>query len=235
MNDFFSIGVENKPLERYQLRNLGAGIINEIFFSKTRQSGGGIGRSAFHQSVTSENYDALFSSEFSKIKPPYEGENFLNYHLEYYLEKGGDKDKFIKHMKFVILPRMQKMYESNVYVEVLKSWIKEKSQLRNMAQKQSSTVISGSNNIVNLAGGDIHQNSVAINVTSNQYNELKDLGVEEKQISELKEIVSENKNDKPTLKSKLFKWLGAVTVSVASKGLSDNLPTIQEFVHNLIT
>jgi len=233
MNEFYSIGLENVQLVQYQLRNLGKRINNDIYFTKSRQSGGGVGNVAMSQNVNSENYDALFAFELSKIKPVYEIENMLNYHLDFYLVKGGSREKFFKHMRYVILPRIQKMYEPKVYVDVLQQWLKDNEQTKNM--KQNLGDINGSNNIVNIAGGTINQSDVSIIVSTNHYNELRSLGVEDKEIEELKEIVKANAKDKPTLKTNVFKWLSAVTVSIASKGLVDNLPKLHEFVHHLVS
>ena len=92
--------------------------------------------------------------------------------------------------------------------------------------------IFGNNSPVNVAAGiNVVQKDISIVISEDHQQQLKDLGVDEDKIQELDNIVSENKNDKQTLKSKAIKWLGSVLASVAAKGLSENIPVITEFVH----
>lgn len=95
--------------------------------------------------------------------------------------------------------------------------------------------IYGNNNPMNIATGNDIEQSLNQNITLSQENEqkLKSLGVEQENIEDLKEILLTS-TDKSTKTSKIMKWLGNVTASVAGKGLSDNLPVLIEFVHSLI-
>lgn len=95
--------------------------------------------------------------------------------------------------------------------------------------------IYGDNNPVNVAAGEnVSQNDIKNEISVINYSSLEELGVEGKEIEELKEIVVNNQNDKPNLKSKAMKWLGSVSASIAAKGLYENIPAITEFVEKLI-
>ncbi len=237
MNEFYSIANENtSPKDEYQLQNLGKERETISAFSRgSRNSyeGREPKRWSISEKVKKEDYDGLFAFKLTQVRPPYEINKTIEYHLSYYINNGGDKETFIKQLKYVIVPYFKQHKYSTVHLELLNEWIEE-NETNNKKRQMGNFNINGSNNIVNNAGGDIHQSGISINVTENQYQELKDCGVDDNQINELREIVSNPSQDKPTLKSRLIKWLGAVTVSVASKGLIDSLPKIQEFAHNLM-
>lgn len=233
MNGFYSIGSADKPLVKFQLKNLGDRIQHDISYSRSRQDGGGMGSSTYSEAVTSESYDGLFAYELSTIKPPHEVDNMLNYHLTYYLNRGGNQSTFIKQMRNTIVPYFKKYKYSEAHLGFLNDWIEE-NEHDNKNKKMGDLNISGNNNVVNNAGRDIHQSGITITVTENQYQQLKGFGVDENQISELKEIISSHSQDKPTFKSKVLKWLSAVSVSLVTKGVVDHLPQINEFAHNLI-
>ncbi|MBS1519820.1 MAG: hypothetical protein JST50_02395 [Bacteroidetes bacterium] len=94
--------------------------------------------------------------------------------------------------------------------------------------------IYGSNNPVNVAAGhNVDQKDFTFNSSIN-YSELEKLGVQKQEIEELKTIVDDHKNDKSGLKSKVLKWFGTVAASIASKGLSDQIPAVMEHIHHLI-
>jgi hypothetical protein len=95
--------------------------------------------------------------------------------------------------------------------------------------------IYGSNSPTNIATGDnVTQTKNVTTISSADEEKLKNLGVETIQIEELKEILRQGSVDKPTKTSKIMKWLGAVSASVAGRGLYDNIPAITEFVQRLI-
>jgi hypothetical protein len=98
-----------------------------------------------------------------------------------------------------------------------------------------TTNVYGNNSPVNLAAGEkVTQKDISINYSFIEYTALEELGVEKKEIEDLKIILSENSSDKPSLKSKTIKWLGSISASVAAKGLYENIPAITEFVVKLI-
>ncbi|HWK03753.1 MAG TPA: hypothetical protein VNS58_08980 [Puia sp.] len=109
-----------------------------------------------------------------------------------------------------------------------------------MEENKSETVsniitnhIHGDHSPVTIAAGQTAiQKDINITLTNVDYSELQKLGVSNLQVEELKEIVKEHKNDKPTLTSKVGKWMGNVTTSLVTQGLIRNLPQITEFIQH---
>jgi hypothetical protein len=98
-----------------------------------------------------------------------------------------------------------------------------------------TTNIYGDNNPLNIAAGDsVNQSGNINNISTIDYSQLEKLGVSSTDIVELKELVSKTPKESGQLKQKVLKWLGTVSASVASKGLTDNLPAITEFIGQLI-
>ena len=237
MNDFYSIAeINTEPVDIYQLENLG---IDRITMSGGKPIRDGYGSKKWEtwsvsQKVTSEDYDNAFAYKITKVNPPYNLENLLNYHCQKYIDRGGDKDNFLKQIRYVVLVYMKKYYSKNqAHIELTEKWLTEQT-TDNKKEISMGTNLSGNNNIINIAGGNIHQSGIALNVSENQITELKELGVDESQIAEIKAIVANKSQDKPTLKAGILKWLNSVTASLATKGLIDNLPKLQEFAHHLI-
>jgi len=235
LNEFYSISVHGqKPNDEYQLENLGIERVNTAFvfrISSDRNRNTIIEGAPIR--VTKDDYDGAFAFKLTQVKPPYFINKAIEYHLDFYISNGGSQDTFIKHMNYVIVPYFQQYKYSEVHLQLLNEWIEENNS-KNKKTKMSDLNINGNNNVVNNAGGDIHQSGVTINVSESQYKELKELGVDDTHISELREIVSNHSNDKPTFKGRIKKLFDAILVSVASKGLVENLPKLNEFIHHLI-
>ncbi len=95
--------------------------------------------------------------------------------------------------------------------------------------------IYGDNNPLNIAAGlNVEQKEIQNIFKEKDYNELEKLGVNKKEIDELKQIIQSHSNDKSTVKQKTLKWFGSVSASIAAKGLYDNLPAITDFIHKLL-
>lgn len=94
--------------------------------------------------------------------------------------------------------------------------------------------IYGNNSPFNIAVGQTITQSDFLCLTTLQLKELSNLGVKQEQIKELEQIVKENKKDKTTLTSKIMKWLGSVSASMAARGLYDNIPMLADFVSSSI-
>lgn len=73
-----------------------------------------------------------------------------------------------------------------------------------------------------------------LQLSQNDKEVLKSYGIVDTEINDLNEIIVQNKDDKPSLQSKVMKWLGSVSASVAAKGFSDNIPYIVDFVQKII-
>lgn len=117
--------------------------------------------------------------------------------------------------------------------------IRSTSKYEKEKEKQFPSLYIGGNMAGNINTGKVHgnlhqENTGSIIINADKEAELKSYGVEQAQVDELKTIVSTSK-DKATLTSKVMKWLGSVSASIASRGLYDNIPAVTDFVHKLIS
>lgn len=95
--------------------------------------------------------------------------------------------------------------------------------------------IYGNNNPLNVAAGDnITQGNINVTITQDQLSKLKELGVQDNELSELTEIDKEAPKGNSRRKSKIMGWLGKVTSSLAARGIYESIPTVVEYVGNLI-
>jgi len=95
--------------------------------------------------------------------------------------------------------------------------------------------IYGNNNPINVAvGTNVEQKDINNAFSDNDYSELEKLGIDKKEINDLRLIVQTYSKDKAALKQKALKWFGSVSASVAAKGFYDNLPAISEFIHKML-
>jgi hypothetical protein len=94
-------------------------------------------------------------------------------------------------------------------------------------QNITNNIYGNNNNIA--TGQNVEQN---INQSFIDYEKLKEYGVEEQHIEELKII--EKESDKNILKNNILDWLGKVSAAIAARGLYDNFPSIIECVKSLI-
>ena len=109
--------------------------------------------------------------------------------------------------------------------------------LKNPKRNHFSTIptISGNGNVVTVAGGNVHQSNISINISTNfNYDSLKELGIGDTEINELKKINVNQTKDKSTHTLAIMKWLGTTAKEVATKGLVDNLPRLIETIGDLI-
>jgi hypothetical protein len=88
--------------------------------------------------------------------------------------------------------------------------------------------IYGNNNNV-AAGQNVEQN---INQNFVDYEKLKEYGVEEQHIEELKII--EKEPNKKILKDNALSWFSKVSAAIAARGLYDSIPAIMECMKSLI-
>lgn len=84
--------------------------------------------STFYRSTTAGDYDRQFANRLVKTKPPYEIDKMLNHHFDHYVLRFPEQENvFLKHIKYVVLPLIEKMKDKSVYVELLNIWIQEKN------------------------------------------------------------------------------------------------------------
>jgi hypothetical protein len=116
----------------------------------------------------------------------------------------------------------------NLNLNISFTEMENKEKIEKAFNQSITNNIYGNNNNVAI-GNNVEQ---IINQNFIDYERLKECGVEEQHIKELKIIEKElNKN---TLKKNVLSWLGKVSAAVAARGLYDNIPAIMECVKGLI-
>ena len=92
--------------------------------------------------------------------------------------------------------------------------------------------IYGNNAPINLSTGDNSNQTIVVNENID-YSKIKNLGVDENDIDELKKIISETKNDKSSLFKRVMGWLSSVTSSLSARALYDNIPKLLEYLSSI--
>jgi len=116
----------------------------------------------------------------------------------------------------------------NLNLNISFTEMENKEKIEKAFNQNITNHIYGNNN--NIASGqNVEQN---INQSFVDYEKLKEYGVEEQYIEELKII--EKEIDKNVLKNKVFSWLGKVSAAITARGLYDNFPAIMECVKGII-
>ena len=116
----------------------------------------------------------------------------------------------------------------NLNLNISFTEMENKQKIEKAFNQNITNNIYGSNNNV-VSGQNIEQN---INQSFVDYEKLKEYGVEEQHITELKII--EKEPNKSTLKEKVLGWFSKVSAAVAARGLYDNIPAIMNCVKSLI-
>jgi len=95
--------------------------------------------------------------------------------------------------------------------------------------------IYGNNNPLNVAAGhSIKQGDINLTINQGHLDKLKEFGVQESELQELTIIDKELPKGDPDRKSKIMGWLGKVTASLTARGIYDSIPSVIEYVGNLI-
>jgi molybdopterin converting factor small subunit len=103
------------------------------------------------------------------------------------------------------------------------------------AQNIITNNIYGNNNPLNVAAGDnIKQGDINLTINEAQYEHLRELGVQEPELQELKVLDDVTPKGNPDRKGKIMGWLGKVTASMTSRGIYDSIPKLVEYVGNII-
>lgn len=131
MNPFFDISdKEDLPVESFALRNLGVQMALIIPGRKASEywRTSGTPSKTIYRATTSEDYDQQFVSKLYNWKPVYNIDQILEHHYRYcQLEIIQRKDEFLKHLRYVILPVLKKIRNSEVHVELFEKWLDSKS------------------------------------------------------------------------------------------------------------
>lgn len=124
MNPFFDISKENNHcINKFQLKNLGPTMIMASIIGRNG------GFSDYYRETTDGDYDLFFADTIFKWQPIYELEELLDYHYQYYTNNNlGRGDKFLKHLKFIVIPILEGRGNSKVPIDLIEDWLKSKQQ-----------------------------------------------------------------------------------------------------------
>ncbi|GAA4100566.1 hypothetical protein [Mucilaginibacter panaciglaebae] len=170
MNPFFDISTsENLPPEALPLNNLGNQRIMAMVGRPSRNDWGGRSyeSNAIYTDTVPEDYDDQFAYKLNKWKPVYDIDKVINHHYDFYLsENSHGHDNFLKHMRYVILPKLKSRKSSEACIELFEKWLDIK-----MPNSRSNTphIVNNSINLGNInAPVQFQQNSE--NSVQTQYN-----------------------------------------------------------------
>ncbi|MFD1769592.1 hypothetical protein [Sphingobacterium suaedae] len=134
MNAFYDISDQTDlPIDALQLSNLGSEKVYASIGTTTRDGWGGRNTewSRHTTAVQPEDYDRQFAYKLNKYKPVYDMGKILDYHFNHYCSTHlqGQSD-FLKHMRYVVLPILKKLNNSEVCATLLEQWIEEKTTVK---------------------------------------------------------------------------------------------------------
>jgi hypothetical protein len=141
------------------------------------------------------------------------------------------------HMVDIVNRTKQKLLDNLLQLQRKYPNLKNEFMIEENKREAVSNIITnhihGDHSPVTIAAGQmVIQKDITISLTDVDYSELQKLGISDAQVGELKGIVTVHKTDKPALSAQIGKWLGNVTTSMVSQGLTRNLPQITEFIQH---
>ncbi|MNK18091.1 hypothetical protein D3C87_362890 [compost metagenome] len=149
MNPFYDISDQRKlPSDALQLNNLGTERVYASFGRNSRDGWGGRTTewSRHMIAVQPEDYDRAFAHKLSKSKPIYFMTKVLDHHFEHYLSQYMDgQPDFLTHMRYIVLPAVKKINNSEVCVTLFEEWLQKK--MTNSENLKPSIV---NNNTINV-------------------------------------------------------------------------------------
>jgi len=229
MNDFYSIALENtEPINEYQLKNIGTRRIMATLGKPRRGDWGermGYEYQRFYTDTKPEDYDDLFATKITNVKPPYELNNLLEFHCEQYLKiKNGTKDKFVKHVKYVVLPIIKQRIKSEVYAELVEEWINQNNM--NSINENRGTVTLNMKNISAPTQVQVNSNSS----TQKQVNSFAEKDI--KQLFEAleKDLINLEKDLKEELQAEM---VNALKYLNKGKNINSRLETIGSLIREV--
>lgn len=125
INQFYATDGSGLQQNKYQLKELSHQQISYITGGRISSDWGvSEGAQRHYRKTTADDYDISFKNALLQIKPAYYVEDFLNYHLENYIGVlKGEKSLFLKHVKFVIVPKIPVKPSYAPYIELVNIWI----------------------------------------------------------------------------------------------------------------
>lgn len=196
MNEFYDIAKEGQdPKGPYQLKNLGKKKLSAISIISIYDADG---RQTYNDGphyilVKPSDYDNLFKAKIRKFKPMYDLELLLDHHLHYYEETGKVREKYLKHIKYVILPALKRIKNTDAKVELINDWFR-----KHTSQKSPTPTVS------KLKIGDVNA-PTQILVNSPNASQNQEIQYSKEEVEDfLNRILQDAENLKHDLKEELL-------------------------------
>lgn len=229
-HEFFAISKEKEKVENdFELMNLGDQRVFMITGKRVRDDWGYSNNYVSETSYTntdSEDYDNCMASKLHYFDPIYELGNVLDYHLEYYLsEKNGDKDKFIKHIKYTIIPKIKNSNYKHreECIELVLEWINTHTQSNIKMNSPSNIEVKGS------------FNNSPILIQNNSDNSNQSIQITNEQIDSFLKLLKEDlENIKSDVKDELLEEISKVESNLSKgKNISSRISTVWNMVKEI--
>lgn len=191
MNEFYLIFEDNGiAKDDLMLDDMGnrKPLMTVGFPSRRSDFGGGsrgYNSKTYYGTVTADDYDNQFVNKLIKYKPIYNIHLLLDYHFKHYSKKYGNEveEKFLKHMKYVVLPKLKTHAKArHEYVELFEEW------LENNGLSISSKVKNITNNI---RTGDINA-PTQFQQNSSKSKQLQKISIDPMEIRELLKVIKQD-------------------------------------------
>lgn len=139
INLFYSTYIDEESRNEYDLLHLGDNSFRgvEIMFSDSR--GNITGGNTYYSPTTQKDYDEACFNKIMTLDPVYKIPDFFDHHFNFYnTNKRGEKELFLKHIQYVILPMLE-MVNRKEYVDLTVNWInKQKTMLLQQQLKEKN-------------------------------------------------------------------------------------------------
>jgi hypothetical protein len=229
-HEFFAISKEKEKVENdFELMNLGDQRVFMITSKRVRDDWGYSKNYVSETSYTnthSGDYDNSMASKLHYYDPIYELGNILDYHLEYYLtERNGDKNKFIKHIKYTIIPIIKKGNNNHKEecIELVLEWINAHTQSNIKMNTPSKIEVKGSfNNSPILIQNNSDHSNQSLQVTNEQIDSF------------LKLLKEDLENIKSDIKDELLDEISKAESNLSKgKNISSRISTVWSLVKEI--
>lgn len=123
---FYSICLNENGKHEFDLNYLGDEKLRNIGIAIYSENGKIWGGESTFTPTNQKDYDNEFYQKIFKIEPAYRIFDFLDYHLNYFLNNNEEKeDLFLKHIQYEILPDVKRAIRQE-YSELIINWINKR-------------------------------------------------------------------------------------------------------------
>lgn len=143
VNSFYSTYCNGSDHHEYDLLKLRETTFRGFSMGFSDGNGRRSGGESINTATKAEDYDDIFFKEIVKLKPVYKVQDFLDYHFEKYkLKLDADTGLFLKHIRYVIYPRIERGKRKEL-AELVMDWTtKNNAMLLNKHLKERADFLS---------------------------------------------------------------------------------------------